>query len=327
MRGSLDSCKFPLVGSSAAVTRVAERLRQLRDRMHGLGAPLYGVSLGRGQRIVRKLGVEGHATFYLAEAADDRNTWAPFPLLVKAYRRLGPDAPAELRDLPLREAHATSGLLGASVEACGDLLEERGHWLLCFRARDGLLPLGEWIRTTARAVPTVDVMRHIEVIANGLAKVHRADLVHRNLGARSVLLPREPRWREAVLSDFSKAKFLSGEHVHLGSEPIGGARGYLSPEQRAGDPNSGPPSDIYVLGRLCYEIFAGRPLDDAFFDRPPLLFDFRDDLPSEFVFVARACLARRPTERPTADEVRAAASAAQISIVRRAFLLEKAAGG
>jgi hypothetical protein len=291
------------------MAKVIGPARRVWERIRVIGDPLRGVEIEGERRITRKVGNEGHATLYHAERAEALR----WPLLVKAYQLVGEDGPAELRDLPKREACASGRLSKTSAEHCIYRLESHGHALLCFGDREGTTTLGTWIRRTARrrwAPPAIFIL---EQIADVLRCMHEYDTVHRNLSSRSVIVPCPPEWRLVRVTDFSKARFLSGEYASLAAPAVGGAEGYRSPEQRAGDTSDGPPSDIYALGRLCYEVFLGYQPDDAFFEAPPSLHDLNRRVPSEFALLARACVAHRPSERPSAAELQQGFVAARVS--------------
>jgi hypothetical protein len=291
-----------------AMTKVTGRVRRVWQQIRTIGEPLHGVAIDGNRRIIRKVGREGHATLYHSERA--RGTW---PMLVKAYPLVGDDGPAELRDLPEREAIASGWLANTSAESCIYRLESHGHAPRCFRGREGTMTLAKWIRRTARVRWAPTAIFILEQIADVLRCMHEADVIHRNLSSRSVLVSWPPDWRVIRVSDFSKARFLSGPCASLAAPPIGGADGYKAPEQRGGDTNDGPPSDIYAFGRLCYEVFVGYQPDDAFFDAPPSLCELHDGVPSEFARLARACVAHRPSERPSAAELPHAFIAARVS--------------
>ena len=154
-------------------------------------------------------------------------------------------------------------------------------------------------------------------IADALDVAHSRGIVHRNVSPESIVVRRERGELLAMLTDFGRAKFLTGEYAHLSAEPIGGHAGYLSPEQRAGGRGHGTPTDIYVIARICYELIAGYRLPDEIIDEQPLLSAFHDDLPSSFVTIARDCIAIAPEIRPSARELFYATREAHIALWTR----------
>jgi len=100
-------------------------------------------------------------------------------------------------------------------------------------------------------------------IAEGLSKVHRAGVVHRDVKPENVLISRDGF---AKIADFGLARLLGvaddaeAAQTALSTLPgtvLGTAR-YMSPEQARGLP-ADPRSDIFSLGLVLYEMAAGQP--------------------------------------------------------------------
>ncbi|MEU3500996.1 serine/threonine-protein kinase [Streptomyces hundungensis] len=137
-------------------------------------------------------------------------------------------------------------------------------------------------------------------LAEGLAAIHAADLVHRDLKPGNVIVADDgPR-----VIDFGIARALDGGQ-HTGA--VIGTPGYMSPEQARGEP-TGPASDVFSLG--CVLAFAatghnpygqGRPdviLYRTVHEAPDL-----DGVPEELADLVRICLAGEPGRRPLVSEV------------------------
>ncbi|MEI5102211.1 bifunctional serine/threonine-protein kinase/ABC transporter substrate-binding protein [Streptomyces sp. PmtG] len=143
-------------------------------------------------------------------------------------------------------------------------------------------------------------------LADALAAVHRAGLVHRDVKPGNVLLSvAGPR-----LIDFGIAR-ATGATALTATDVVIGSPGYLSPEQAraAGAAAVGPPSDVFSLGCvLAFAATARRPFGTGsaaavvyrtVHGEPDL-----DGVPGPLLALVRACLAKDPGARPTAEEIR-----------------------
>ncbi|MFJ3913748.1 serine/threonine-protein kinase [Streptomyces vinaceus] len=137
-------------------------------------------------------------------------------------------------------------------------------------------------------------------LAEGLAAIHAAALVHRDLKPGNVIVADDgPR-----VIDFGIARALDGGQ-HTGA--VIGTPGYMSPEQARGEP-TGPASDVFALG--CVLAFAatghspygqGRP--DVILYRTVHQAPDLDGVPEGLAAFVRICLAAEPGRRPLVSEV------------------------
>jgi serine/threonine protein kinase len=134
--------------------------------------------------------------------------------------------------------------------------------------------LGEVLKAGG-PVPAGRAVRIVRKIAGALGAAHAAGVVHRDLkpdnvflvgGSRDVVAPDDPdRGRSlALLSyeadvrvmDFGAAKIVGSSRVTRAGIVFGTPH-YMSPEQAAGQPVDHR-ADIYAVGVIMYEMFAGR---------------------------------------------------------------------
>jgi serine/threonine protein kinase len=106
---------------------------------------------------------------------------------------------------------------------------------------------------------STEAMPIVEQIVAGLGEVHRVGIIHRDLKSENVFLARSALGERAVLMDFGLAR--TAPLPDLASDSLThhlvGTVMYMSPEQVQNKP-LGPPSDIYALGLVMYEMVTGK---------------------------------------------------------------------
>lgn len=149
-------------------------------------------------------------------------------------------------------------------------------------------------------------------VCAGLAAVHKAGLVHRDIKAGNVM--REEAGR-IVLMDFG-AGYAYADPAESNAAGFAGTPLYAAPEVLAGQPAT-PSSDLYGLGVLLYFLVTGSyPVAGATIDglrdahargaRRPLR-DARPDLPGPFIAVVERALEAEPRSRfPSAGAMESA---------------------
>src|SRR4029077_21155491 len=101
-------------------------------------------------------------------------------------------------------------------------------------------------------------------ICDGLAAAHELGVIHRDLKPDNVIVVPTSDGAELVkLLDFGVAKLVNRDDEDVGFQTAAGSvigtPAYMSPEQ-AGGMVVDPRSDIYSLGAIMYELFAGQPM-------------------------------------------------------------------
>jgi serine/threonine protein kinase len=144
-------------------------------------------------------------------------------------------------------------------------------------------------------------------VAAGLAAVHAAGIVHRDVKPENVLVERSGAAHHARLTDFGVARLPAGQAL-TGMGRLTGTPEYVAPELATGRV-AAPASDVYSFGVVAYEILAGRRP----FDAPNPIAVLRahvEDEPSRPAELAepvwkviRSCLAKEPADRPSAARV------------------------
>ncbi|MCB9729473.1 MAG: serine/threonine protein kinase [Deltaproteobacteria bacterium] len=222
---------------------------------------IVGTVLAERYRIDGVLGGGGMGTVYRAtQLSVDR------PVALKLLR------PEIARDLSAaarfqREARVIAGLTHPNTI---DLIDfgrlDDDRLFLVMELVEGE-PLTELIAREA-PLPPARAAHMLRQILEPLAEAHAKGIVHRDLKPDNILVARVPGRRDFLkLLDFGIARVpetgepsplaLTGEGIAIGSPP------YMSPEQAQGLP-AGPPSDVYAVGLMAWELLAGaRPFEAA----------------------------------------------------------------
>ncbi|POX56743.1 serine/threonine protein kinase [Streptomyces sp. Ru71] len=158
--------------------------------------------------------------------------------------------------------------------------------------------------------PADRVARIAAQAAAGLAAAHQQGIVHRDIKPANLLLDADGTLK---IGDFGIARFLDDPGAALtATGQIVGTGLYLAPERALGRP-AGPPSDVYALGCVLYQLLTGRPpfnadtalgvlhlhLDAA--PVPPR--DLGVQLPPPFEDFLLDLLAKEPDDRPSAQQI------------------------
>lgn len=209
----------------------------------------------------------------------------------------------------LREARTIAGLQHPHVITCFDygLHGDRTPYM-ALELLHGI-SLEHCADEVSLDLPTV---AHIMAqVLEGIAAFHEAGIVHRDLKPDNVMLCRIGGDDTFVkIIDFGLALRLfdaPAEKLTQGAEVFGTPL-FMSPEQAVGSGSVGPPSDVYSLGIILYELLTGRVPFTAsaamkvmlkhINERPPPLIP-RDGMevpPALEMFVLR-CLEKDPTAR------------------------------
>ena len=135
--------------------------------------------------------------------------------------------------------------------------------------RDGLvhyiMPFidGESLRALLQRgeqLPISRALRILHEVTDALAYAHKQGIIHRDIKPENILI----QDGHAVLADFGIAAALSadgqeGEGRLTGTGMSLGTVGYMAPEQALGERTVDARADIYAVGVVGYEIFAGAP--------------------------------------------------------------------
>ncbi|MFF9576782.1 ABC transporter substrate-binding protein [Streptomyces rubiginosohelvolus] len=250
-------------------------------------------------RTLVRLGAGGMGVVYLARSAGGSLAAVK---VIRAEHAADPGFRARFR----REAEAAARITGPwVVPVLGADTEAREPWLAT-----AFVPGPSLAQVVAAGgpLPPVTVRALGSRLAEALAAVHEAGLIHRDVKPGNVLLALDgPR-----LIDFGIARH-EGATALTATGAVIGTPGYLAPEQASAGP-LGPPCDVFSLGCVLVYAATGRgPFGEgggagALFrtvhEEPDLT-----GVPPGLTPLIAACLAKDPAARPTASRVRDAPAA------------------
>ena len=149
-------------------------------------------------------------------------------------------------------------------------------------------------------------MRILADIASALTYLHKLEAVHQDVKTQNIYVNRQGR---AALGDLGNTYFLSQ------GGKVSGSPYYMAPEIYHGEGSSSA-SDVYSLGVTMYELLTGRrPFVGNTYEELMIahltrfatpLSHLQPGLARPVARLAELALAKRPSERPTADAIRRA---------------------
>ncbi|MEM1139993.1 MAG: serine/threonine-protein kinase, partial [Pseudomonadota bacterium] len=190
---------------------------------------------------------EGQSVLAKTSADDDGFRWGLEEFLAEARRLARFDHPNIIKIHRYFEAHGTAYIVMEFAE--GITLAER------------LITEGTLDEAAVRAI--------FGPLADGLATVHAAGLLHRDIKPGNIILRADGR---PVLIDFGAARHATGGRSHSVTAIVSG--GYSPFEQYSTTGNQGPWTDVYAFGSVIYTSMTGNrmpPAPDRIADRQGVL--------------------------------------------------------
>ncbi|MGE0708271.1 MAG: protein kinase [Planctomycetota bacterium] len=134
-------------------------------------------------------------------------------------------------------------------------IHEAGEWEGILYAVMDLVEGGADLGTTKAAMSRDERVGCLAKVARAVHHAHSHGYVHRDLKPANILLTRD---HQPLVTDFGLAKNLDGETKLTRDGAAMGTPFYMAPEQAVGDVSKmGPPSDVYALGVILYELLCG----------------------------------------------------------------------
>ena len=202
-----------------------------------------GTELGP-YRIVECIGRGGMATVYKAHhAALDRF------VAIKVLPDFFAEEPEYLERFQ-QEARSVARLKHPNILDVFDFGQDDGVTYLVLELVSG----GTLTDRLGGQMDLQDVVAILKPIAGALDYAHSQGVLHRDIKPSNILIHGDGT---PVLADFGLAKMAESARKLTASGMVLGTPEYMSPEQAAGQ-QIGPPSDIYSLGIVAYEMLTGR---------------------------------------------------------------------
>ena len=235
--------------------------------------------------------------------ADDRVLGRPVAVKEVHLQPGLPEAEREaLQERVLREARAAAMLNHAGAVTVYDVAEDDGQAYIVMELVDA--PTLADLVARDGALPPAEVARIGLAVLDVLAAAHASGIVHRDLKPGNVLVAGE----SVKLTDFGIAQIKDDPRL-TSTGIVLGSPSYISPEQARGEPVT-PQTDLWGLGATLFYAVCGRPPFDRGEAIATLTAVAHDELMLDpcagpLAPVLRAMLAKDPTRRPGAADLRA----------------------
>ena len=206
--------------------------------------------LGEDYRLQWVIGHGGMSTVWLADdVARDRE------VAVKALRPEFSNAP-EFLERFRNEAKAATAIDSDHVVATYDYREvtDQAGTTHCFIIMEYVR--GETLADLIAREGSLDEELSLDLLeqaAHGLSVIHRLGMIHRDIKPGNLLVTQSG---QVKITDFGIAKAAEAVPLTRTGMVVGTAQ-YISPEQAQGL-SVGPPTDVYSLGVVGYEVLGGR---------------------------------------------------------------------
>nr|WP_261342869.1 serine/threonine-protein kinase [Symmachiella dynata] len=197
-------------------------------------------------RIIDQLGSGGMGSVFLAWDNElDRKVALKIPhFFVQDH--------VKVRERFMREAKLAAQIAHSHICRVYDVGELDG---LCFLAMEYIEGLTLEASIEKEAMPMVEAVRIVRIVAETMQQLHDSRIVHRDLKPGNVIVRADG---EPVIMDFGLARAfdnpLAESRITIDGMLVG-SPAYMSPEQVAGDKDGVlPASDIYSLGAILFEL-------------------------------------------------------------------------
>src|SRR5512140_2414422 len=211
---------------------------------------LVGTVLDGRYRIVKLLGEGGMGEVYAAEHVHIEKRFAI--KLLRPEIVSNPEAVTRFR----QEARSSSSIGHRNIIAIEDFGElSDGRIYMCMELLNGAA-LNDLI---TQPMPVDRLLNILIQTGHGLAAAHAKNIVHRDMKPENIFVTIGPQGEDIPkILDFGIAKVSGndGQNHLTRTGTIFGTPFYMAPEQALGNPVDAR-TDIYAMGVIAYEVFAG----------------------------------------------------------------------
>jgi serine/threonine-protein kinase len=209
-----------------------------------------GRVLGDRYRLVRKFAEGG-----IGEVWEAEHTALGTRVAVKFLQHSSPETTARF----LREARVAASVRHQNIVHITDFGEDHGKPYMVMELLEGV-SLAE--RLNERPAPDLaELLRMMSLTLRGLAVVHDAGIVHRDMKPENIFLVTGPDGTFPKLLDFgiSRSSIAGSGTTSMTHEGmILGTPDYMSPEQARGLPDIDKRTDVFSMGVILFELVTGR---------------------------------------------------------------------
>jgi len=207
----------------------------------------------------------------------------------------------EARQRFIHEARAVSALDHPNIGTIYEINDDGGHFFMVM-AYYGGESLKRKIETNNTGLDIEQTINFASQIAKGISAAHLKEIIHRDIKPANILICENG---QAKIIDFGLAK-LRDLSVITKTGTTMGTVAYMSPEQARGE-TADHRSDIWSLGVILYEMFAGKkPFEgeheqavmyQIINEEPEFITKVRNNVPVQVEKIINKALAKNPIKR------------------------------
>lgn len=207
----------------------------------------------------------------------------------------------EQRQRVIEEARRAAALGDRCIVTIYGVIEHQGNAAIVMELVDG-----HELQNVSSVLEPKQIAKIISEASRAISVAHHAGILHRDLKPQNLVVT---PGHEVRILDFGLSIEMNSNAVEEG---FSGTVAYAAPERLRGQAAT-PASDIFSLGVLFHETLTGRhpfaklgkppTISSILAGEPTLPRALRPEIPQDLERICLACLAFKPEQRPSADEV------------------------